>query len=232
MFEKYQFIMKELVGSYYNFKYRTKRETHIYKLFIRQDSDGEFCFKLELTKSGNFGSVGSNWSGYCSSKDEKLVLEATQLIDWNYTFLDEERQEHVVGKKKTFFTNVNRQDNDIRLEICLETSEIVFYKTEPEIDKLAYKVMREIITHHNLDEKVNEKGPGIFWRISNLIFRCKRESRINDKIACEIICEYDLDIVKEEKRVINYDEVVRDHMKDKINFDENYKILGYQKLVK
>ena len=72
--------------------------------------------------------------------------------------------------------------------------------------------LREIIKQFNLDNEYGKYDePGKFWRISNLILKNLQENITSDEL--KLTCEYDLDTVKEEKRVINADEVEREHFK-------------------
>ena len=214
-------IENELIGLYYVFTYRTKREAHEYSLEILKEDN----FKLGRTISGNFGSVGQEWTGNYSIKDNALKLKCTQNIDWKYTFLDEERQDMIIHSQKTFNAKCFEKGNDIKIVLSLELGDIVLYRTIEDISQLTYWITREIIERYELDEKIKNSEPGIYWRISNLIVR---DYKMSEGQLNEALCEFDLDIATEEKRVVDDPEFIREHHIDRVIYNEKLKVIKYE----
>ena len=93
---------------------------------------------------------------------------------------------------------------------------------------IVYWISHQIIDHYNLNKKNLEFEPSRYWRISNLLLTSFNDINVDGNNAIEIMCEYDLELVKEEKRVIEDDEILGEHHIDKAIFDKNYKILDYK----
>ena len=51
-----------------------------------------------------------------------------------------------------------------------------------------------------------------------------------EKDVIEIICEYNLEFVKEEKRVVENDEILAEHHVDRAIFNKKFKIIKYENL--
>ena len=92
------------------------------------------------------------------------------------------------------------------------------------MERIAVPIVQIIRKTHDLDSKTSVSR---FWRISNLILKEYKETTFNGDKAHEVICEHDLDFVKEEKRVVNNDEFLREHHINKVIFDNEYKLLKY-----
>ena len=104
---------------------------------------------------------------------------------------------------------------------------ITLCKIELNIENVSLGIVKEILKHNKLDKKVDEAEPGRFWRVSNLILKDSKKIKFNGTDAIETLCDYDLDLVIEEKRVVKDDEIMREHHVDKVIFDNNLKILEY-----
>ena len=57
--------MQEHIGKFYVFKTRTKVDAREYTLTIKDLLEDKTKFELELTMSGQYGSVGKSWEGEC-----------------------------------------------------------------------------------------------------------------------------------------------------------------------
>ena len=197
-------------------KFRTKVQAREYTLEITDGSEENFEFKLKLTVSGHFGSLGNEWIGSCSIEDNRIMFKTREHVDWRYTFLDDERDDMVSDHNKTYTGEVFIEENDIKLVIAMETLTLYMHKVYGPINIYTHGFTREIIKNFNLDDK-----PG--WKISNLIFRHLKEHPDTGEV--ELFCDYDLDALKEEKGVIKSDEIVREHHTDRIVFNDKHKII-------
>ncbi len=221
--------MEDISGHYYVLEYRTRRETHEYRLDVLYFSEGKAKFKYELTVSRKFGTVGNDWEGTCFLKNDQLILESNKYIDWSHTFLDEERQNIIYYISKKFSLEILRGDGQIKLKLPLELKNLILCKIDEKFEGVSFSIIQEIINRYNLKVKIIDADPGVFWRVSNLILRFNKNVIFNGSEAFEIACENDLDTVKEEKRVVNYDEVIREHHADIIIVDNECKIIKYEK---
>lgn len=218
-----------IIGTFYTMKYRTKVQAHEYFLEISKDSQKNYDFKLKLTVSGHFGSLGEEWIGSCRVENENLLFETREHIDWNFTFLDEERNEKTSKHNKTYTAEILREESDIKCILSMETITLIMYKSHESIKLQSYWFTQEIINYYHLDIEYGKyDDPGKFWRITNLVFRQLRENARTQEV--EVICEYDLDTVKEEKRVVKADEVITVHHVDKVLFNHEHKIIKYEHL--
>lgn len=221
--------MEQLYGHYYVLERRTRVEAHEYKLEISQGRDNQAHFKLELIKSGQFGSVGTDWTGLCFFQDFEIKFEFQQKNEWRYTFLNEEREDSVSNISKFYSSQIFVDGNNIQLTFYLETKELIMFKVEKDIERLTYWITREIQKLYDLESKAKNTEKFRFWCISNLIVKDYQDDFIESE-TFEITCEYDLDLVKEEKRVIDDDEVIREHHIDRIVFNRDYRIIKYDTL--
>jgi hypothetical protein len=217
-------IMEDYIGRYYVFKTRTKVDAREYILNIIDLSGDTANFSLELVISGNFGSVGKTWEGECFLKEDKLILQCKKLNDWQYTFLDEEKDEQVSETATIFRGTLSKEGNNIRLDITFEVNKIFLYKMDRDDSNISYRISRKIIEQRDLEEKVWAFDPHRFWCISNLVYMDIKDRDLGD---LEIVCEYDLEFRLEEKRVINADEIISAHHLDRIVLDSKYKIKNY-----
>ncbi|MHA1147922.1 MAG: hypothetical protein ACTSR8_06720 [Promethearchaeota archaeon] len=212
-------LKDKIIGSYHTLKYRTKVEAHEYLLDIEK-SEENIVFKLNHAISGHFGSLGNEWVGECEFKESEIIFTTNEFIDWRYTFLEDERQDRVSSHNKSYIGKVNFQDSDIMINLQMETQSLILYKFDSKVRIYTAAITRQIIKNFNLD---NEYGkfdePGLYWRISNLII--KNLSINTNTQEVELICEYDLDTVKEEKRVNKMDEVEREHHIERYVFEKN-----------
>lgn len=229
------FIMnlKDLQGLYYVYDYRTRTHGQNYVLNIFPGTNDKTEFTLQTTVSGNFGSSGIIWKGNCRLNDNKLIFEAIEENDWRFTAVQEEKEENVYKIYKSFEVEIVKEDDIILLVMALYERTIKLIKLKKIIDEeklssIVYWISHEIIEHYNLRKNNLEFEPSRFWRISNLLLTCFNDVNVDGNDAIEIVCEYDLELVKEEKRVIEDDEILGEHHIDKAIFDKNYKILDYK----
>jgi len=221
--------LEELLGTYHVFTKRTRVEARTYTLKISQGTNDRFDMSMELAISGNFGSLGEEWNGIGYLKEDKLIFECHERIDWRYTFLDDERQDYIEKRNDTFTAEIINEGTNTLLKLAMQVDTILLCKAHEKISAMTYWIAREIIAHYELDAKAEEIKPQ-FWMISNLILKDYKEIEYEGNDSTEVVVEYDLDLVKEEKRVIDGDEIVREHHKDKaiLNIKNGYRIINYK----
>ncbi len=224
--------LKDLQGTYYIYDYRTRTHGQDYILEIFPGTNDETELMLQTTVSGNFGSSGIIWKGNCTLNNNQLIFEAIEENDWSFTAVQEEKEENVYNISKSFNFDIIKESDNILLILTSYERTITLIKLNKNIvkDKLSsiiYWISQEIINLYNL--RGNNLGfePSRFWRISNLLLTSFNDINVDGNNAIEIMCEYDLELVKEEKRVIEDDEILGEHHIDKAIFDKNYKILDY-----
>jgi hypothetical protein len=216
--------MEEYLGHYYVFKARTRVDARVYTLHITSHTQATAKFSLELAISGNFGSVGKTWKGFCFFNEDLLNLQCDELNDWSYTFLDEEKNEYISKISDTFKGILSKEGNDIKVDLSFKVDKVLLYKIEKDSFTMGYWASRKIIEMRDLEVRVKNYDPHRFWCISNLIFKDIKEL---ESKTIEVVCEYDIEFRLEEKRVINADEIKSAHHRDRIVFDINYKIINY-----
>jgi len=221
--------LEELLGTYHVFTKRTRVEARTYTLKITQSTNDRFEISMELAISGNFGSLGEEWNGTGYLKENTLIFECHERIDWRYTFLDDERQDYVEKKKDTFTAEIINEGTNIILKLSKQVDTILLCKAHEKINAMTYWITREIIAHYELDVQAEIVKPQ-FWMISNLILKDYNDFEYEENDTIKVVVEYDLDLVKEEKRVIEGKEFVREHHKDKVflNVKNGYRILKYE----
>ena len=225
--------IKDLLGLYYVYDYRTRTHGQDYILEIFPGTNDKMEFTLQTTVSGNFGSSGMIWKGNCILNKNLLILEAIEENDWSYTAVQEEKEENVYKISKSFKVEIFKENDKIILIMAFYERTVKLIKLTRNIDKeklslIVYWISHQIIDHYNLNKKNLEFEPSRYWRISNLLLTSFTDINVDGNDAIEIMCEYDLELVKEEKRVIEDDEVLGEHHIDKAIFDKNYKILDYK----
>ncbi len=225
--------LNDLLGLYYVYDYRTRTHGQNYILENFPGNNDETKFTLQTTVSGNFGSSGIIWKGNCRLKSNQLLLEAVEENDWQFTAVQIEKEERITKVSKTFKAEIIRENDCIALNLTLYENPIKLVKINKNIDKdklssIVFWITREIIDTYNLRAKNLEFEPSRFWRISNLMLKSYNEIKFEGNDAIEISCEFDLDLVKEEKRVVDNDEIVRKHHVSKAIFSEKFKILDFK----
>ncbi|MFX1393886.1 MAG: hypothetical protein ACFFAH_09960 [Promethearchaeota archaeon] len=226
-----KFNKKNLIGYYYLLDECTKQQAREYKLNIIQKSQIEILFKFNLKISGYFGSVGTIWKGICILRDNQIILKANLKSDWSNTAIQEEMEDKAFNTSLTYIADIIQEGNNLKLKINLETRKIILSKTIKNAEIISYWATREIIKLHKLNVKECEEYPARFWRISNLIFKNHKAIEYKKNDALEVFCEYNLDLVKEEKRVVNNDELIRaSHIDKAILNTKDYKIIEYEAL--
>lgn len=223
---------KEIIGYYYVFKYRTKQEAQVYKLhlFLGEVSN-QLLFKLERNISGHFGSLGFDWFGSCTLNGDEISLNATKEIDWRFTFLDDERQDLVSECDKTWKGVFTWDNDDLKLDIDKDVLKLPMYKTIKDEHPFPYWLSRKIMETYQLDDIIEKNGePGIYWRISDLIIKKYAEISQEGEKQYEMICEFNLEIVKEEKRVVNFDEIKGKRNAVKARFNNSKTLISFEKL--
>lgn len=214
----------EINGHYYLLEYRTKKEAHTFRLDIFKE-DKQQKFKLQQTVSGHFGSVGNEWEGNCIERNGSYFLISEIWNDWRSTFLDEERQEKIFKDEREFKFEILTKNSDVALILHLETKRLILYKLKPKFERISPAFIDKIIKDENLEEMITQNEIGSFWRFSNLILRSPEEK---DNGSFSIICEYDLEKVKEEKRVIQGDEVSGEQKIAQIECSKDMKLINYE----
>jgi hypothetical protein len=228
-------IAQDFIGLYYIYDYRTRTHSQVYMLEILALPEDKVEFILQTTVSGNFGSSGIIWKGNCKLKSNQLLLDAVEENDWQFTAVQIEKEEHITKISKTFKAEIIRENDCIVLNLTIYENPIKLVKINENIDKdklssIVFWITREIIDTYNLRAKNLEFEPSRFWRISNLMLKSYNEIKFEGNNAIEISCEFDLDLVKEEKRVVDNDEIVRKHHVSKAIFSEKFKILNFKSL--
>lgn len=227
-------ILKDLTGFYYVYDYRTKSHGQEYTLEIITTAKNKIEFIFHSIISGNFGNSGITWKGICSLNNYQLTLKAFEKNEWRFTAIQEEKEESI---QKTFnlfnFEILKENDNIFLISVRYEKT-IKLVRLNKNIDRnklysIVYWIIQEIINRNKLREDPLEFEPIRFWRISNLLLKSYKEIKINEKDTFEVICEYDLEYVKEEKRVVKNDEILRKHHIDKAIFNKKLKIINYKK---
>ena len=220
---------EDLIGTYYVFTKRTRVESREYTLRISKAECDILLIALELAISGRFGSVGKDWNGFGTVKEDRLEFKCTEHVDWRYTFLDDERQDMISHRDDIYSAEIIKEGFDIILNLNLEVDRIILCKAKKQVSRMTYWISRNLISHYKLDEQAEEVKPD-FWMISNLVLKSYKNILYEGKDIIEVIVEYDLDLVKEEKRVIDGDEIVREHHIDQAILDINngYRILKYE----
>jgi hypothetical protein len=193
----------------------------------------EFIF--QTTTSGDFGSSGIIWKGNCILQDNQLSLEAFEKNDWSFTAVQEEKEENFQKISNLFNFEILKENDNIFLISVLYEKTIKLVRLNKNIDRnklysIVFWIIQEIMNRNELRGDTLEFEPSRFWRISNLLLKSYNEIKINEKDAIEIICEYDLEFVKEEKRVVEDDEILAEHHVDKVIFNEKFKIFKYENL--
>lgn len=227
--------LKDLFGIYYVYDYRTKSHGQEYVLEILETSKDKIKFIFHTLVSGNFGSSGIIWKGNCSLHDNQLSLEAFEKNDWRFTAVQEEKEENIQKTSHLFNFEIFKENNNIILVSVLYEKTIQLVRLNRNIDRnklysIVYWIIQEIINRNELRGNTLEFEPSRFWRISNLLLKSYNEISINQKDSIEIICEYDLEFVKEEKRVVENDEILAEHHVDRVVFNQKNKIIKYGNL--
>jgi len=199
-------------------------------LEIMAATNNKIEFIFQTTASGNFGSSGVMWKGNCTLQDKQLSLEAFEKNNWSFTAVQEEKEENVQKISNLFnFERLKENDNIFLISVLYEKT-IKLVRLNKNIDRnklysIVFWIIQEIINRNELRGDTLEFEPSRFWRISNLLLKSYNEIKINQKNAIEIICEYDLEFVKEEKRVVQNDEILEEHHVDKVIFNKKFKII-------
>lgn len=224
--------IKDIIGYYYVFKYRTKQQAQVYKLHLYLgNASNELVFKLERNISGNFGSVGVDWFGTCLLDGNEISLIASNEVDWRFTFLQDEREDIVSECNKTWKGVFTWDNDDLKLDIDKEVLKLPMYKTIKDEHPFPYWLSRKIMEAYELDDKIETIGqPGIYWRISDLIIKNYAEISEEGEKQYEMSCEFNLEIVKEEKRVVNFDEVEGKRHIVKARFNNSKTLISFEKL--
>jgi len=227
--------LKDLFGMYYVYDYRTKSHGQEYMLEIMATIKDKIEFIFQTTTSGDFGSSGIIWKGNCILQDNQLSLETFEKNDWNFTAIQEEKEENVQKISNLFNFKILKENDNIFLISVLYEKTIKLVRLNKNIDRnklysIVFWIIQEIINRNELRGDTLEFEPSRFWRISNLLLKSYNEIKINEKDAIEIICEYDLEFVKEEKRVVENDEILAEHHVDRVIFNKKFKIIKYENL--
>jgi hypothetical protein len=193
----------------------------------------EFIF--HTTAIGNFGSSGVIWKGDCSLHNNQLSLKVLEKNDWRFTAVQEEKEENIQKLSRLFNFEILKENDNIFLVSVWYEKTIKLARLYMNIDRnrlysIVYWIIQEIINQNKLKEGPLEFEPSRFWRISNLLLKSYNEININEKNAIEILFEYDLEFVKEEKRVIENDEIHAEHYLDKAIFDFKFNKVNYKNL--
>jgi len=219
--------IENLIGQYYILHESTKQQSREYKLKIIKESEDEISFRFEVIITGYHGGIGTIWIGNCDFKKSAIFFEANLKQNWSISDDKGIQKEDSSRTTESFISEIIREGENIILRFHLETRAITLCKIEQNIENVSFAIVKEILKYHKLDIKVNEAEPGRFWRVSNLILKDSKKIKFNETDAIETLCDYDLDLVIEEKRVVKDDEIMREHHVDKVIFDNNFKILEY-----
>jgi len=225
--------LEDLLGIYYVYNSRTKSHGQEYILEFVDSTKDKIKFIFQTIVSGNFGSSGIIWKGNCRLQNNQLYLNAVEKNDWSFTALQEEKEENIQKTSNLFNFEILKDNNNLFLISVLYEKTIKLHKLNKNIDKnnlysIAFGIIHEIMNRNELRKDPLEFEPSRFWRISNLLLKSYNEIKINEKDAFEIICEYDLEYVKEEKRVVENDEILAEHHVDKVIFNQKNKIMRYK----
>jgi len=226
------FKKNDLIGQYYILEEFTNQQSREVKLELIQAPDNLISFKFELINHGYFGSVGTTWEGECLMQNNQMTLKASIVKDWNITAVQKEREAQINDSNASYTIDIIRENTSHKLKLNLETRKIIMCKTIKNPEILANGITQEIIKIYKLEEKGIELYPERFWRISSLIISDEKQRDLKENNEFEIICEYNIDFVKEEKRVINNDEIIREHHIGKVIYNnESYEILELERIV-
>ncbi|MBD3254552.1 MAG: hypothetical protein GF383_05640 [Candidatus Lokiarchaeota archaeon] len=213
--------IRELIGHYYGLEYFTKKVSREYRFDIYANGNSILECELELIKRESYGRVGKKWRGSCVIDSGKLKFEYDKEIQLSDTIADHSVQETKSKEKKIIVFNIINGKDFIGLNLNLELKEIPLIKLKREIEESVSMIIKNIVDHHQIEKVISEGKPGIFWRISNLTLK-STVLDLNPQVnQIQLVCEYDLDIVKEEKRVIDFDEVKRTHHKAELVIDKS-----------
>ncbi len=228
-------ILKDLTGFYYVYDYRTKSHGQEYLLEILETANDKIEFIFHNIVSGNLGSSGIIWKGSVTLRDHQLFLKALEKKDWRFTAIQEGKEENIQKVSHLFNFHILKNDSNIFLISDFYEKPIKLVKLNKTINKtqlysIVYWIVNEIIKLNELNSDSLEYEPSRFWRISNLFLISYNEIKSNEQLVIEIIFEYDLEFVKEEKRVIENDEILAEHRVDKVFFNEKFKIIKHDSL--
>jgi hypothetical protein len=220
--------IENLIGQYYILHESTKQQSREYKLQIIKESEDKITFRFEVFITGYHGGIGTIWLGICDFKKGAIFFEANQKQNWSISEDGKIQKEDASRSKESFISEITREGENIILRFHLETRALSLCKIEPKIENVSIGVVKGILKHYKLDIKVDEAEPGRFWRVSNLILKDSKKIDFEGTDAYETLCDYDLDLVIEEKRVVKDDEIIREHHIDKVIFNKVFKILEYK----
>ena len=220
--------MFEISGYYYLFRYKTNKESHEYFLEIKKENQSRQNFKMTFKKTTQFGKIGSNWEGICEKNGNYVLFHINNAVDWRELFMERGREEFPSEFLKTIKASIKKENNQIKFDLFLETKTLTFSKTEAIIEQISPQIIDKLIEYHKLRKNKAIQQAGVFWRISNLIFG-KPNKLHNGNQIYQTFLEYDMDIVKEEKRVTNFDEYNRNHYSKTVIFSEkDHKLVEFR----
>ena len=225
----------DFIGIYYVYDYRTKSHGQEYLLEIMESAKDKLEFIFYTTASGNFGSSGIIWKGNVTLRDHQLYLKAFEKNEWRFTAIDEEKEENIQKIFHQFNFEILKESENIFLISVLYEKTIKLVRLNKSIDRnklysIVYWIIQEIIDRNKLRGDSLEFEPSRFWRISNLLVKTYNEIEMQESKTIEIICEYNLEYVKEEKRVVERDEILAEHHVDRAIFNKNLKMVNYENL--
>jgi hypothetical protein len=218
--------LQDLIGIYYVYDYQTRSygQEYILEIIATNEDKVEFVFIKKVRRK--FGNSDITWQGICNMHDNKLTLETLENKNSNLTSSK---------GNNAFNFEILKEKNNIILKLVQYEKTINLAKLDKKIDKnkvhsIASEIIRQIINQYKLLEGDLDCEPERFWRISNLLIKSYNEIKINQKEVFEVKCEYDLELVKEEKRVVNNDEILAKNHLDKAIFHNNLQIIKYENI--
>jgi hypothetical protein len=205
---------QDLTGLYYVYDYQTKSygQEYLLEIITKNEDKAKFVFIKKV--SSKFGSSDITWQGICKIQDNKLTLETLENKSLNLTS----------SGNNAFSLEILEEHNNIMLRLVQYEKTIKLARLDKKIDKnkihpITSEIIREIINNNKLIENNLDYEPERFWRISNLLIKSYDEIKINQQDAIEVEYVYNLEYVKEEKRVVENDEILAKYQSDKAIFN-------------
>ena len=222
--------MEELVGIYYGLLSRTRFYSKACQLEISELSEGKYHFNLEIINSAQSGSVGTTWGGYCEMKDNSLLFNVKQTIDWKNLAVSDEPEETISDKFQIIEAQVFQDDEILKIKIQLPLQEIFVCKMPQDIDRIElssieYWIVQSIVKTHELNPDSNIHANVPKWIISNLLFKdIYQDSEDEEKFDLEL--EYDF--YDEKPKMVDKNEPISKHVKAIAVLNEKFKVIEFK----